>query len=77
MLRRFAGPLARIGFLSALIMFLEMLLVRWVGTELRVFAYLQNGVLVAAFLGLGLGCRNARRPVHILPACSRSRSSRS
>jgi len=45
-----------------------MLLVRWVGTELRVFAYLQNGVLVAAFLGLGLGCRNAREPARLLPA---------
>ncbi|HVR70056.1 MAG TPA: methyltransferase domain-containing protein, partial [Vicinamibacteria bacterium] len=53
---------------SALILFEEMLLVRWVGTELRVFAYLQNGVLVAAFLGLGLGARSSRRPVRLLPA---------
>jgi len=58
----------RIAFLSALILFLEMLLVRWVGTELRVFAYLQNGVLVAAFLGLGLGCRNSREPARLFPA---------
>ena len=65
---RSATPLARIAYLSALILFLEMLLVRWVGTELRVFAYLQNAVLVAAFLGLGLGCRNAREPVRLLPA---------
>jgi SAM-dependent methyltransferase len=68
MLYRSARPLVRIAFLSALIMFLEMLLVRWVGTEMRIFAYLQNGVLVAAILGLGLGCRNARRTVHLLPA---------
>jgi spermidine synthase len=61
-------PLVRIAFLSALVMFVEMLLVRWVGTELRVFAYLQNGVLVAAFLGLGLGFRNAKSPVRLLPA---------
>ncbi len=54
--------------LSALILFLEMLLVRWIGTELRVFAYLQNGVLIAAFLGLGLGARNARRPAALLGA---------
>jgi spermidine synthase len=68
---RFSHPplaLARIFLLSVLILFLEMLLVRWIGTELRVFAYLQNGVLVAAFLGLGLGCRNARSPVHPLPS---------
>jgi len=61
-------PLARIAFVSTLVMFLEMLLVRWVGTELRVFAYLQNGVLVAAFLGLGLGARNARQPARLLPS---------
>jgi hypothetical protein len=44
-----------------------MLLVRWVGTELRIFAYLQNGVLVATFLGLGLGCWRARQPPRLLP----------
>ena len=32
------------------------------------FAYLQNGVLVAAFLGLGLGFRSARKPARLLPA---------
>ncbi|MCU0858237.1 MAG: hypothetical protein MUC65_07530, partial [Pontiellaceae bacterium] len=58
----------RILILSAGILFLEMLLIRWIGTELRVFAYLQNGILVAAFLGLGLGCRNARQPVRLMPA---------
>ena len=60
--------LRRIFALSVLILFLEMLLVRWIGTEIRVFAYLQNGVLVAAFLGLGLGLRNAREPARLLPA---------
>lgn len=39
---------------------------RWVGTELRIFAYLQNGVLVATFLGLGLGCWRARQPIRML-----------
>ena len=41
----------RIAVLSAAVLFLEMLLVRWVGTEVRIFAYLQNAVLVSAFLG--------------------------
>jgi hypothetical protein len=58
----------RIALLSGLVLFLEMLLVRWIGTELRVFAYLQNAVLVAAFLGLGLGSRNARLEARLLPA---------
>jgi SAM-dependent methyltransferase len=60
--------LARIAALSALILYLEMLLIRWIGTEVRVFAYLQNGVLVAAFLGLGLGCRYPQARVRLLPA---------
>jgi len=60
--------LGRLVVLSALILFLEMLLIRWIGTEVRIFAYLQNGVLVAAFLGLGLGARSARKPVRMLPA---------
>ena len=59
-------PLVRIALLSALILFLEMLLIRWIGTEIRIFAYLQNGVLVAAFLGLGLGARSARSAIRIL-----------
>src|SRR5439155_6063022 len=61
------ASLMRITLISALVLFLEMLLIRWVGTELRVFAYLQNAVLVATFLGLGLGCRSARRPIALLP----------
>jgi SAM-dependent methyltransferase len=60
--------LVRIALLSALILFLEMLLIRWIGTEVRIFAYLQNGVLVAAFLGLGLGARSARERIRVLPA---------
>lgn len=60
--------LLSIGALSALILFAEMLLIRWVATEIRIFAYLQNGVLVAAFLGLGLGARSARGPARLLPA---------
>jgi len=63
-----AGPpsdsrLTRTIFLiSALGLFLELLLIRWVSTEIRIFAYLQNTVLVVCFLGLGMGCWDSRRP---------------
>ena len=30
--------------ISALGLFLEMMLIRWIGTEIRIFAYLQNTV---------------------------------
>ncbi|MEK6712385.1 MAG: hypothetical protein AABZ64_17590, partial [Nitrospinota bacterium] len=58
---------ARIAALSALTLFLEMLLVRWIGTEVRIFAYLQNGVLVCCFMGLGLGAMRSRAPARLLP----------
>jgi spermidine synthase len=48
--------------ISGLGLFLELLLIRWVTTEIRIFAYLQNTVLVVCFLGLGMGCWDSRRP---------------
>ena len=50
-------------------LFLELLLIRWITTEIRIFAYLQNTVLVVCFLGLGMGCWSSRKPFalrHIL-----------
>jgi len=47
--------------ISVLGLFLELLLIRWVSTEIRIFAYLQNTVLVVCFLGLGMGCLDSRR----------------
>jgi spermidine synthase len=40
-----------------------MLLIRWIGTEIRIFAYLQNTILIVCFLGLGLGCFTCRQPI--------------
>ena len=40
---------------SALILYLEMVLIRWLGTEIRIFAYLGNLILVMCFFGVGLG----------------------
>ena len=36
-------------------LFLELLLIRWISSELRIFAYLKNFVLIACFLGFGFG----------------------
>src|SRR5437868_4354827 len=55
--------LALVSFLS---LFLEMLMIRWVSSEIRVFAYLKNFVLVACFLGFGLGCYLCRRRVNLV-----------
>jgi hypothetical protein len=55
------NPLPRIFWLSVLGLYLELLLIRWIGTEVRIFAYLQNTVLVVCFLGLGAGMFTSRR----------------
>ena len=56
-------PTWALFLVSVAALFLELLLIRWVGTEVRIFAYLQNTVLVVCFLGLGMGCFTCRRPV--------------
>ena len=40
---------------SFLILFLELLLIRFIGTEIRIFAYLSNLLLLGIFIGSGLG----------------------
>lgn len=64
----YLGPANRtwaIFLISVLGLFLEMLLIRWIGSEIRIFAYLQNTILVVCFLGLGLGCFTSREPIDI------------
>ena len=50
--------------LSLLGLFFEMLMIRWLSSEIRIFAYYKNFVLIACFLGFGLGCALCRRRVH-------------
>ena len=50
---------------SVLGLFVEMLMIRWVSSEIRIFAYFKNFVLVACFLGFGLGCYVCRRRVQL------------
>ena len=46
---------------SALTLFAELAVIRWVATEVRVFAYVKNLALLLCFLGFGLGCALARQ----------------
>ncbi|HXG52854.1 MAG TPA: hypothetical protein VNN77_15765 [candidate division Zixibacteria bacterium] len=44
-------------------LFLELAVIRWLSTEIRIFAYFKNLALMAAFLGFGVGCSfHARWP---------------
>lgn len=51
---------------SVLSLFLEMMMIRWISSEIRVFAYFKNLVLVACFLGFGLGCYLCRQRVRLV-----------
>jgi spermidine synthase len=46
---------------SALTLFVELALIRWVATEVRIFAYVKNLALLLCFLGFGVGCALARQ----------------
>ena len=53
----------RLFLLSCAALYLEVMLIRWIGTEVRIFAYFQNLALIACFLGFGVGFyRSNRRP---------------
>lgn len=56
-----AGKTFELFLISVVGLFLELMLIRWVTTEIRIFAYLQNTVLVVCFLGLGMGCWDCRK----------------
>ncbi|HYD18423.1 MAG TPA: hypothetical protein VEF76_08085 [Patescibacteria group bacterium] len=53
---------------SAATLFIELVIIRWVGTEVRIFAFVQNVVLVACFLGFGVGCFTSAKPGPLLPS---------
>ena len=55
----------QLALISVAGLFLELLMIRWISSEIRVFAYFKNFVLVACFLGFGLGCYLSRRPVNL------------
>ena len=60
----------RLFLISFLTLYFELIIIRWLAAEIRVFAYLKNLPLIASFLGLGLGCalaRNRRQTFHYLP----------
>jgi SAM-dependent methyltransferase len=65
---RMDGFSTRVLILSSLLgLFLELMLIRWVSAEIRIFAYFKNFVLMACFLGFGLGCSLCHRKINLLP----------
>lgn len=52
---------------SFVVLFIELALIRWLAAQVRVLAYFPNVVLLAAFLGLGIGSLLARRRIQLAP----------
>lgn len=49
-------------------LYLEMCFIRWISAEIRIFAYAKNLVLLAAYLGFGLGTFLTHKKSILLPA---------
>jgi spermidine synthase len=51
----------RLAAISFLVLFFELVCIRWTPAYVRLLSFFSNFVLLAAFLGIGLGCMFARR----------------
>jgi spermidine synthase len=52
---------------SFLVLFLEVALIRWMPAYIRLLAYFSNFILLASFLGIGVGCLLASSRVRLFP----------
>src|SRR5215469_1475629 len=52
---------ARIFLVSFTMLFFELLCIRWIPSYVRYLSYFNNFILLASFLGIGLGMLTARR----------------
>jgi spermidine synthase len=61
------GERTRLVLLSFLMLFLELALIRWAGSNVVYLSYFSNFVLLGSFLGIGLGFLRANRPRNLFP----------
>src|SRR5205807_5001233 len=62
-----ANPRVRIFLISFTMLFFELLCIRWIPSYIRYLSYFTNFILLASFLGIGLGMLAARRKRFWLP----------
>ncbi len=55
-LANFRSEKSKMFIVSVAALYAELVLIRWIGTEVRLFAFVQNLALVTCFLGFGIGC---------------------
>jgi SAM-dependent methyltransferase len=60
-------PGLHLAVVSALVLFLELTLIRWLPAHVMYLTFFTNTVLLASFVGMSIGCLTAGRPTrHIL-----------
>jgi len=65
--RAAARPRLTLFIASFAALFVELALIRYTSSQLRIFSFFKNVPLIAAYLGLGVGCAlGAGRPRHVL-----------
>src|SRR5207253_4490753 len=57
----------RLGLLSFLMLFVELALIRWAGSNVVYLSYFSNFILLGSFLGIGIGFLRARSRVRLFP----------
>src|ERR1700755_2319933 len=61
------GVRTRIFLVSFTLLFFELLCIRWIPAYVRYLSYFTNFILLASFLGMGLGILAARRATFRFP----------
>src|SRR4051812_26326332 len=62
------GVRLRIFLVSFTLLFFELLCIRWIPAYVRYLSYFTNFILLASFLGMGLGILAARKPAFRFPS---------
>jgi hypothetical protein len=57
----------RLILLSFVMLFVELALIRWTGSNVLYLSYFSNFVLLGSFLGIGIGFLRARQPHNLFP----------
>jgi len=60
--------MGRLLLISSAALYLEIVLIRWLGTEVKIFAFFQNLSLIVCFLGFGVGCFTSKKRGSLLPS---------
>jgi spermidine synthase len=61
-----SGSWSQLLAISIAGLFLELLMIRWISAEITIFAYFKNFVLIACFLGFGIGAHLCRQRINLL-----------